>query len=182
MKVEDLDTVFADVVPIPQDDGPNPVCVIAYKDDFKQSYDYMRAILKADERSGTSRPLNSAVVVMMKFVVQERAFLTLSIFTDRALDLTVLCLQLNPANYTVWHFRRQCLLDKLTEERLQLDLELAAELGGPNPKNYQIWYHRRALLEACGLQEERARVELDYVATVLEEDSKNYHVSKSRVW
>lgn len=55
MKVEDLDTVFADVTPIPQDDGPNPVCVIAYKEDFKQAYDYMRAILKADERSGTSR-------------------------------------------------------------------------------------------------------------------------------
>lgn len=54
MRVEDLDTVFADVTPIPQDDGPNPVCVIAYKEDFTQAYDYMRAILKADERSGTS--------------------------------------------------------------------------------------------------------------------------------
>jgi protein farnesyltransferase/geranylgeranyltransferase type-1 subunit alpha len=53
MKVEDLDTVFLDVTPIPQDDGPNPVCVIAYREDFKQAYDYMRAILKADERSGT---------------------------------------------------------------------------------------------------------------------------------
>jgi protein farnesyltransferase/geranylgeranyltransferase type-1 subunit alpha len=53
MKVEDLNTVFSDVTPIPQDDGPNPVCVIAYKEEFKQAYDYMRAILKADERSGT---------------------------------------------------------------------------------------------------------------------------------
>ena len=57
MKVEDLNTVFSDVTPIPQDDGPNPVCVIAYKEDFKQAYDYMRAILKADERSGTLRRL-----------------------------------------------------------------------------------------------------------------------------
>jgi protein farnesyltransferase/geranylgeranyltransferase type-1 subunit alpha len=52
MKVEDLDSVFADVTPIPQDDGPHPVCAIDYNDDFIQAYDYMRAILKADEQSG----------------------------------------------------------------------------------------------------------------------------------
>lgn len=52
MEVNDLATVFADVSPIPQDDGPHPVCAIAYKDDFVESHDYMRAILKANERSG----------------------------------------------------------------------------------------------------------------------------------
>ena len=61
---------------------------------------------------------------------------------------------------------------------LEQDLELASRLGGSNPKNYQIWYHRRAILEAHGaLQEDLARKELDYVATVLSEDAKNYHVS-----
>lgn len=51
MKIEDLDTVFADVDPLPQDDGPNPVCVIAYNQDFIKAYDYMRAILQSDEHS-----------------------------------------------------------------------------------------------------------------------------------
>lgn len=54
MKVEDLDTAFADVAPIPQDDGPHPVCAIDYKEDFIKAFDYMRAMLKADERSGES--------------------------------------------------------------------------------------------------------------------------------
>jgi protein farnesyltransferase/geranylgeranyltransferase type-1 subunit alpha len=103
-------------------------------------------------------------------------------FQDRALQLTALCLQFNPANYTVWHFRRQCLKVGLTEDLVDNDLELAAHLGGSNPKNYQIWYHRRALLESFGLSLERARKELDYVGTVLEVDAKNYHAWSHRQW
>jgi protein farnesyltransferase/geranylgeranyltransferase type-1 subunit alpha len=111
--------------------------------------------------------------------------------SERTLRLTGLCLKLNPANYTIWHFRRQCLLDSImTEENeaslIQQDLELAAELGGQNPKNYQIWYHRRALLESVADRHSTAasyvHAELDYVAKVLEEDSKNYHAWSHRQW
>ena len=153
MLPHEIPIVFSDITPIPQNDGAQPVCRIDYKPDFTLAYDYMRAILKADERS------------------------------DRALQLTTICLQLNPANYTVWHFRRLC-LEKigLTEQIIQRDLELAAQLGGSNPKNYQIAFHRRFLLEASGLDEEKARRELDYIATVLAEDGKNYHMWSSRQW
>jgi hypothetical protein len=65
---------------------------------------------------------------------------TLSIVTnvERSLQLTALCLRLNPANYTVWHFRRQCLdaLDRHSDaQAIQKDLDLASSLGGDNPKN-----------------------------------------------
>ena len=153
MLTEEIPLVFSDINPIAQDDGPQPVCKIAYKADFVVAYDYMRAILKADERS------------------------------DRALKLTAVCLKLNPANYTVWHFRRLCLEQLgLTEERVHHDLELAADLGGSNPKNYQIAFHRRFLLEAAGLDEDKARRELTYIAAVLQEDGKNYHMWSSRQW
>jgi protein farnesyltransferase/geranylgeranyltransferase type-1 subunit alpha len=52
-----------------------------------------------------------------------------------------------------------------------------------SPKNYQLWYHRRALLEIRFGAEEGdallkvAKKELDYVAKILNDDSKNYHVS-----
>jgi len=105
--------------------------------------------------------------------------------SERSLRLTGLCLRLNPANYTVWHFRRQCLSALGRAEdggTIQQDLDLAASLGGDNPKNYQIWYHRRALLEKCPSLKDFVKSELEYIADVLDEDGKNYHAWSHRQW
>lgn len=154
----DLPTVFSDITPVPQNEGREPpVCSIAYAPEFIEAYDYLRALLRIDERS------------------------------KRALDLTTLCLKLNPANYTVWHYRRRILLELggggIDDVEIEKDLDFADDLGGTNPKNYQLWYHRRALLEirfknSTGeVRLKVARKELGYVDRILEDDSKNYHVS-----
>ena len=105
----DFAVIFGDVEPIPQNDGPEPVCSIAYSPYFVQAHDYMRALLVVDERS------------------------------ERALNLTTVCLTLNPANYTIWHYRRRCLISLSTKvdqpltmdvERIETDLEFADTLGG----------------------------------------------------
>ena len=49
---DELTSVFSDVTPISQDDGPNPVCAIDYSPQFRQAYDYMRAVLALGEKSG----------------------------------------------------------------------------------------------------------------------------------
>jgi len=154
LSVEDIPEVFQDLAPIPQNDGPDRVCVIEYPSAFTLAYNYMRAVWAAKELS------------------------------ERALKLSATCLKLNPANYTVWSFRRQCLqFLGLTSDKtsVQNDLDLAASLGGSNPKNFQIWYHRRALLETHGAREFLDE-ELDYIANVLEKDAKNYHAWSYRQW
>jgi protein farnesyltransferase/geranylgeranyltransferase type-1 subunit alpha len=163
-----LSETFHDIDPIPQDDGPHPVCVIDYPESFQEIMGYLRAILKKDERS------------------------------ERAVELTSMALRFNPANYTTWWFRRQCLAslsvppENMTSNYtyfspsyIEHDLKLASQLGGPNPKNYQVWYHRRSLLEQSfseGSDLTPVEEELEYVASVLKEDAKNYHAWSHRQW
>jgi protein farnesyltransferase/geranylgeranyltransferase type-1 subunit alpha len=161
--------IFSDIDPIPQSDGPEPACAITYTPEFVEAHDYLRAVLKVDERS------------------------------ERAFDLTTICLKFNPANYTVWHYRRRCLAAlcaptadgraTIDADRIDKDLDFADKLGGTNPKNYQLWYHRRALLEILFTEESAsdkrmqiAQKELDYVDKILNDDNKNYHSWSHRQW
>lgn len=67
------DEKWADVMPIPQDEGgPNPVAAIAYTDEYSQAMSYLRAVMASNERS------------------------------LRVMELTDHIIRMNPAHYTVW--------------------------------------------------------------------------------
>jgi hypothetical protein len=100
-----------------QDDGPNPVVEIRYTDEYRELMDLFRAVVKANEMS------------------------------ERALALTAEVVESNPANYTAWQYRRECL--KALGSDLRQELRFSEATAYDNPKNYQIWFHRRAVRLSC---------------------------------
>jgi protein farnesyltransferase/geranylgeranyltransferase type-1 subunit alpha len=105
-----------------------------------------------------------------------RAILHANELSERALELTTTCSQLNPANYSVWQFRRNVL--KALEKDLEAEFKFTEEMIFENPKNYQIWHHRRVLVDWTS-QHDR---ELEFTAYILRGDAKNYHAWQHRQW
>jgi protein farnesyltransferase/geranylgeranyltransferase type-1 subunit alpha len=109
--------------------------------------DYMRAVLKADEVS------------------------------ERALSLTTDAVKLNPANYTIWTYRRKLLF--ATGADLYNELKFIRGMVDDNPKNYQVWHHLQLIMERLGHCDPK---DLEFVATQIADDAKNYHAWSYRQW
>ena len=94
----------------------------------------------------------------------------------RALELTTDALRLNPANYTVWQYRRDIL--RSLNCNLYDELAYLQDIIRDNAKNYQVWHHRRVIVQM--LDDPSKELELTEIA--LETDAKNYHAWQHRQW
>nr|CAG4646375.1 EOG090X08PK [Macrothrix elegans] len=137
---------WKDVQPLTINEGPFPVVAIAYSDRFRDVFDYFRAIVLNNE-------------------ISERAF-----------QLTSDALELNPANYTVWQYRRTLL--KGLNKNIPDELQFVRRIIEDHPKNYQVWHHRRVLVEWSN----DPSSELRLTEIILAQDAKNYHAWQHRQW
>jgi protein farnesyltransferase/geranylgeranyltransferase type-1 subunit alpha len=129
-----------------QDSETNEIVRIAYTDKFSEVYGYLRAVVRANEIS------------------------------DRAFELTRDAALLNPANYTVWYYRRR-ILTALNKD-LRDELNFISDVIRSNPKNYQVWQHRRSVVD----QLQEGGEELAFTQQIIRRDSKNYHAWQYRQW
>ena len=110
------DPEWADVTPLPTDEGgPNPLAAIAYSDEYEETMSYLRAVMAANE------------------------------YSQRALNLTEDLIDMNPAHYTVWLYRAQCLF--ALDSYLRDELDWLNETALQHLKNYQIWHHRMLIVD-----------------------------------
>ena len=160
---------WSDIKPIPLDEGPIPLATIAYPEEYRNAMDLLRAVMKTEE------------------------------YSERALAVTTVVIQYNPAHYTVWEYRSR-ILRKVGSTVIpksswlvqgipsNIDMEsLIIEDGDwlnqitlDHSKNYQIWHYRQQL-EVPGCLE-YYNGELLVIRTILEDDSKNYHAWSHLLW
>ncbi|KAK6161642.1 hypothetical protein DH2020_005023 [Rehmannia glutinosa] len=101
---------WADVRPVPQDDGPNPVVPIAYTDDFSETMDYFRAVYLADERSTRALQLTKeAISLNSGITLHHRRWVAEKLGTHVAtqeLEFTREIFSQDAKNYHAWSHRQ----------------------------------------------------------------------------
>ncbi|GMT25298.1 hypothetical protein PFISCL1PPCAC_16595, partial [Pristionchus fissidentatus] len=137
---------WSDVTPIYESAEERAAVRIKYDEEFRDCFGYLRAILQTNEKS------------------------------ERVMRLLDTCIQKNAANYTLWQYRRECLI--ALDSDLRKELRFLDEVILENPKNYQVWHHRRAIVDRLG----DAKGEIAFSEEVLDDESKNYHAWQHRQW
>ena len=161
-------TDWSDVIPVPQNDPPNPIVSIDYRPEYTDVMGYFRAVLASGEVS------------------------------QRVLNLTSDAISMNGANYTVWHRRWEVVekmasevessgsamdanaSDAVDNSLLSNEFAYTANMALENPKNYQVWNHMRLVSQALG--EKSAERNIAATAKALDLDSKNIHAWTHRAW
>ena len=111
-----------------------------------------------------------------------RAVMAVEECSPRALRLTEHVISMNPAHYTVWLYRFKVI--KALKIPIPEEIEWLNQVSLAHLKNYQIWHHRQLLMDhhhptiASDADAVRSlsRSETVFIRTMLDEDSKNYHV------
>ncbi|XP_068228264.1 protein farnesyltransferase/geranylgeranyltransferase type-1 subunit alpha [Palaemon carinicauda] len=162
---------WADVTPVPQDDGPYAVVRIAYSEAFTDVFDYFRAVMSKGELSQraldlTEDALNMNAANYTVWQYRRKILKHLGCNLEHELTFCREMIEMNPKNYQVWHHRRVIVEWMGDPSR---ELRLTEMIFSLDSKNYHAWEHRQWILRTF----KNFDGELDFVDVLLEEDVRN---------
>lgn len=122
------DPEWDDVQPMPLTDDEQAAVKIATTDTFNDAFMYLRAVIQANELSERAFKLTTRYSLQTTLLFSGTFPVIYFYFKFR-------CTELNPANYTLWVYRRALL--KALKKNLDEEFRFISETIEDNPKNYQ---------------------------------------------
>lgn len=167
------DEAWADIEPLPQDDGgAHPLAAIAYTEEYSEAMSYLRAVMAKNEMSERVLALTEHIISM------NPAHYTVWLYRAKVLFAINASLRdeiawLNPTalkhlkNYQIWH-HRQTIVDKLDSP--EGETAFISRMFEADAKNYHVWSYRQWLVRRFDLWE---KGELESTEEMLKTDIRN---------
>ncbi|MCJ1389756.1 CAAX geranylgeranyltransferase alpha subunit [Xylographa bjoerkii] len=169
---------WADIIPIPQDDGgPNALAAIAYTDEYSEAMSYLRAVMADDEKSERVLGLTEHIISMNPAhytVWLYRADVLQALNHDPATELEWLnkISLKHLKNYQIWH-HRQTIMSQLSTLPPP-ELPFLSRMLAKDAKNYHVWSYRQWLVAHFSLwSTSPSSSELNFVEHLLLADLRN---------
>ncbi|KAL5121883.1 CAAX geranylgeranyltransferase alpha subunit [Pleosporales sp. CAS-2024a] len=168
------DEAWADIVPLPQDDGGmHPLAAIAYTEEYSQAMGYLRAVMAKNEFSERVLALTEHIISM------NPAHYTVWLYRAKTVAELGISLQdeiawLNPTalkhlkNYQIWH-HRHTMIDALGSPAGEADF--INTMLEQDSKNYHVWSYRQWLVKRFDLFD--LPEELAWTADMIAADVRN---------
>mmetsp|Transcript_44980 Transcript_44980/g.75047 ORF Transcript_44980/g.75047 Transcript_44980/m.75047 type:complete len:324 (-) Transcript_44980:71-1042(-) len=149
---------WADVTPIPQEEGPNPVVAIGYSDEFVDVMDYFRGIVASGEKSQRAIDITHEVIARngASCTGWHWRWLCLQSTDANLLKELEYCDHLSTRytkNYQLWYHRR-LIVESIGISVAQREIKYLDGLLVDDSKNYHMWSHRQWLVRTYGLWDE----------------------------
>jgi protein farnesyltransferase/geranylgeranyltransferase type-1 subunit alpha len=163
---------WADITPIPQDDGENALATIAYSEAYSEAMSYLRGAMAANDLSPRMLALTKDIIHMNPAHYTVWLYRARVLFATNA-DLKAEIEWLNPTalkfqkNYQIWH-HRQMVVDKIGSPDGEVDF--IGKMFELDSKNYHVWSYRQWLVKRFGLWD---KGEISSVEEMLTSDVRN---------
>ncbi|TPX56111.1 hypothetical protein PhCBS80983_g04786 [Powellomyces hirtus] len=171
---------WADVTPVPQDDGPNPLVPIAYAPNYADAMSYFRAVLATTDRSKRVLDLTEFIVRLNPghysvWKYRQDTVFALSADLTSELDFIEEMAEDQPKSYQIWHYR-QAMVAHLSDA--SREIPFINRMLAIDSKNYHAWSYRQWVVYTFALWDK----EFSDIDRLLEVDVRNNSAWNQRFW